>query len=196
MKYLFLFGHGPDGKGYTDPGATGHGINERDFLRGDFQKSLIKYMDRTGKPFKIYDLNAYKTKLISTFKPRQYNITEFHMDGANSSKAKGGHVIIHDEYKPDVEDKKLRNVLGKWFGLRWGSKEHGINGRANIYNCNQARKTNNTYRLLELGFVTNKENTVTFKQNYDEIAKNIVEALTGVNVTQDVDICPHCKRPF
>src|SRR5699024_1589378 len=113
---------------------------------------------------------------------RQYGanqVTEIHFDAASSS-ARRGHVIIHSNFKPDKVDLPLRDAIKNMVGVRYSHKGYsGISGRSNLYNVNVAKSNNISYRLIELGFGTNREDANTLTSKLDDYAKELVKAITG-----------------
>ena len=194
MKYIILIGHGPSkDKKYNDVGASGFGDNERDMLRGNFLTSLRKYCGLMDHDFTIYPYNAYRDQYIKTLQGRQ-NILEIHMDGNLNKSFKGGHVIIHQDYAADPSDLRLAQVIKKYFGWRVNlNKGNGINGRDNLQNVNHAKTYGHNYRLVELGHISNPENHETMSTEYDNLAREILEAWTGTKIKQ---VCPTCGQPI
>ena len=107
-------------------------------------------------------------------------VIEMHFDAEGSGNARGGHVIVHSDYTPDVMDLNLRDVIKKHIGVRYTHKGHaGISGRSNLRNCTLARTNGVNYRLVELGFGTNATDANIMLKNVDAIAKDFVLALCG-----------------
>lgn len=192
MNYYILLGHGKaTNSNASSVGASGFGDNERDLIRGDFLKSLIKYSKVSSKNITIYTNNAYLDKFIPTLKERSM-IMELHMDGNVNPLFGGGHVIIHSDYSPDQIDLNLAKVVKNYFGWRVNlNKGNGINGRDNLQNVNHAKKYGHNYRLVEMGHISNKENHATFKKDYDSIARDLIEAFTDEKLKT---ICPCCGQ--
>lgn len=166
---LIALGHGRSRNGSWDPGANGNGTTEADWLRGAFLQSLKKY---AGNEIDFYEQNMFANRDADRIKGYK-DIVELHLDAASAA-AKGGHVIIYKGYQPDDMDRRLGETINKHFGLRGGKM---FDGRNNLYNLNAFAKRKISYRLLELGFITNKQNMDHFKANCDVIAKELVEAI-------------------
>src|SRR5699024_492146 len=113
---------------------------------------------------------------------KKYNatqITVFHFDAAGST-AKGGHVIIHSSYSPDKMDLALRDTIKSMVGTIYTHKGHaGVSGRNNLANVNRTANAGITYRLVELGFGTNKNNAKVLTEDVETYAKKLVKTLTG-----------------
>lgn len=184
--HLIVYGHGAG-----DPGAGGNGTNERDFNRKILHPFIKKWADKSKHSFKFYDITGNKDLFqdtakgwgIYTMTNKQYaSITEIHEDAATST-ATGGHTIIHSNYTPDKFDLSLGQIINKIVGW-WGSvkNKRGVNGRNNLLNCNVAARRGINYRLMELGFITNKSDMDKIRNNLDAYAKGIVEGITGENL--------------
>src|SRR5690625_857856 len=55
----------------------------------------------------------------------------------------------------------------------------GISGRNKLYNVNDAAQNGVNYRLIELGFGTNKTDADIMVKKVDEYAKELIKAVTG-----------------
>lgn len=179
-EHLIVCGHGQ-----SDPGAGGNGINERDWTRHPLIVSIRKY----GGQLKKNKLSIYDTKLDMYQQTQRGwgaysvsknigSVTELHLDAAGPT-ATGGHVIINSKYKPDNNDLAIANVIKNYIGLWGSSKPTGCYGRNNLLNLNVFADRGINYRLAELGFISSKRDTDILKRNYDPIAKELVEAITG-----------------
>lgn len=171
---LITLGHGLDKNSVFDPGANGNGTTEAAWLRGVFLTSLKKY---AGNQIDFYEQNMFANREANTIKGYK-EVIELHLDAASSS-AIGGHVILYKGYKPDSMDNRLGSVIEKHFGLRGGKM---FDGRNNLYNLNTFASRKISYRLVELGFITNKKNMEHFKKEYDTIAKELIEAILNVKI--------------
>lgn len=187
-KSLFAIGHGTSRSGDYDPGAHGNGTTEAAFLRGSFLSSLKKYAK--GHAIDFYEQNMYANK--DAKKITGYgDVIELHLDAASAA-ARGGHVIIHEKYQPDAMDKRLGKVIQDHFGLRGGKM---FDGRDNLYNLNVFADRGVSYRLLELGFITNKSNMDHFKANYDQIARELIEAIINKKISVPETPKPDAMKP-
>ncbi|MFC4710538.1 N-acetylmuramoyl-L-alanine amidase, partial [Enterococcus eurekensis] len=179
--HLFVMGHGS-----SDPGAVGNGTNERDFTR----KELLPYLQKYAKKLKnneivFYDtarnmyVDSQKKEGVHSVQDGLSSITEIHLDAAGIG-ATGGHVIVHPKKKSYIEDLKLANVVKTYNGL-WGgvSKNNGLSYRQDLLNLNLSYDYDVSYRLVELGFITNYQDLVKLRVNLDRIAKEFIEVVTG-----------------
>lgn len=152
-KVLLIAGHG-----VNDPGAVGGGINERDTMRALAKeiKSLIPDVvdvyDMTRDMFQ--DTNRGGGMYATKYK----EVIELHMDASKNTSVKGGHAIIYISYQPDGLDKRLVKAINDCFGIVQYLQPNGISKRNNLLNLNVAAKRGISYRLLELGFITNADN--------------------------------------
>ena len=198
MNILLVAGHG---KGYmsNDPGATGNGTNERDFIRKNIVPNVAKYLKDAGHTVSYYggssmgqDLyqdTAYGYNIGDTSKYGMYwvakqkydAIIEFHLDAASPA-ASGGHVIIGKGLAADTIDKGIQSAIVKHVG-----QIRPIDPRDNLLNVNIAKQLNLNYRLVELGFITSKKDMDYIKENIQAYTKDIAEAISGGTITPSKD---------
>lgn len=198
MNILLVAGHG---KGYmsNDPGATGNGTNERDFIRKNIVPNVAKYLKDAGHTVSYYggssmgqDLyqdTAYGYNIGNTTKYGMYwvakqkydAIIEFHLDAASPA-ASGGHVIIGTGLAADKIDKGIQAAIVKHVG-----QIRPIDPRDNLLNVNIAKQLNLNYRLVELGFITSKKDMDYIKKNLKAYTKDIAEAISGGTIKPKKD---------
>ncbi len=180
--HLFVMGHGD-----TDPGAVGNGTNERDFTRRELLPYLQKYANQLKNNHIIfYDTsrNLYKdTKSGDGLYDLYYglsSITEIHLDAGIQNIVTGGHVIVHPGKSSYTQDLALASVIGKYNGIwRNTTSSAGLSYRTDLLNLNVSKKVDVSYRLVELGFITNKKDLALLRANLDKIAKEFVQVVTG-----------------
>lgn len=184
VTHLFVMGHGAN-----DPGAVGSGTSEREFTRNELFPYLQKYAKKLKKSEVIfYDVSR---NLYTDSKNKQglhnihaglSSITELHLDAAGIG-ATGGHVIVHPKKKSYKEDLELANVVKKYNGL-WGgvTKTKGLSYRQDLLNLNVSHDYDISYRLVEMGFITNYKDVVKLRLNLDKIAKEFIEVVTGEKI--------------
>ena len=181
MTRLIVLGHGKSKAGAYDPGANGNGTTEAEWLRGDFLTSLKKYVKQAGG-IDFYEANMFADRTASTI-TGYTDVTELHLDAATSS-ASGGHVIVKNGFSPDVTDEAIRDVVKKNFGLvPYTQSTSGFSYREDLLNLNVFATRGISYRLVELCFITNSKDMNYFKVNYDKVARELIEAITGVLLT-------------
>ena len=185
-KILIVSGHG-----YSDPGAVGNGTNERDFIRKYIAPNVQKYLKQAGHTVELYggskqDQNLYTdtaygervgdTKNYGMYWVKQQKfdvVVELHLDSAGAS-ASGGHVIISNAFPADQIDKDINNMLKATVGTI-----RGIDPRNDLLNANVSGRLNINYRLVEMGFITNKKDMDYLKKNYDAFSKELAGAING-----------------
>lgn len=183
--YLIIAGHGHQRNGTFDPGATGFITKgEYRYMVENLFPLMKKYVPKDAKVI-FYDEKKVSNhgNLVQLVKELGADeVIEFHFD-AFTNQARGGHVIIHSDYAPDDMDLRIRDEIGSMVGLRFTHRGHqGISGRNNLFNVNMARNNGITYRLLELGFGTNRTDADIMLQRTDEYAKKLVEAILNAKV--------------
>jgi hypothetical protein len=107
------------------------------------------------------------------------SVTEFHLDAVGPA-AKGGHIIFGAGLKADAMDNRIARVLKNHFGLKWNKAFHP---RDDLQNPRVAKNLGVNYRLLEVCFITNKNEVAYLKQNIDQIAKELASPITGKSVS-------------
>ncbi|HEY9569589.1 MAG TPA: N-acetylmuramoyl-L-alanine amidase [Metalysinibacillus sp.] len=174
-KILLVAGHGAG-----DPGAASGGINERDTMRALAREikalipDVVDVYDMTRDMFQ--DTNRGGGMSSTAYK----EVIELHMDASKNELVKGGHAIIYISYNPDDLDKRLVKTIDECFGIVPYLRPSGISKRNNLLNLNVAAKRGISYRLLELGFITNADNrkAVTGEQ-LKVTARKLAEAITN-----------------
>lgn len=186
MIDLFIAGHGKKRNGGFDTGASGFLTKgEHRYMVEDVFPAMKKYLPNGASPIFHTKYNVYDYGDIVALANRygkNVRVTEFHFDSAGNPNAKGGHVIVYKGFKPDDLDLKLRNAIRDTVGINSvyvHSGEVGISGRNDLGNLNKCANAGINYRLLELGFGSNKNDTNYMINNVDTIAKELVKAFYG-----------------
>ena len=89
----------------------------------------------------------------------------------------GGHIIIGST--ADSADARIRDVVKKHIGV---SRPNGYSIRRDLLNLNVFYDSKTSYRLVEMGYVTNNKDIDKFIDNKDAIAKALIEAITGETI--------------
>lgn len=182
MAHLIIAGHGKRKNGSFDPGATGLiSKGEHRYVKEDLFPAMKKFLPKNHNVVFFDDYNVYSYGNIVSL-AKKYNasqITEVHFDAASAA-ASGGHVIIYSGYSPDKMDLALRDVIDKMVGVRYNHRNHkGISGRDNLANVSRTANAGITYRLIELGFGTNKNDAKVMTEDVESYAKELVKAIIG-----------------
>lgn len=186
MTDLLISGHGKARSGRIDPGATGIiSKGEHRYMKEDLFPAMKKYVGNADVVFfSEYDVYEHGNIVALANKyGKDTRVTEFHYD-AGSSDASGGHVIVSAKYKADTLDLRLRDAINDMVGVRYSHKGvKGISGRDNLANVNRTAQAGVNYRLIELGFGTNKKDADVLMNQTEAYAKRLVEAILGKGVT-------------
>lgn len=166
MAHVFLIcGHGAG-----DSGAVGNGYQEQERVRT--LGARIKALGGDYVTLADTSKNWYKTAGINTLTiPKDWQILELHMDYGASSE-RGGHVIIKKGYTADQYD----NALAKMLKEILPGRSNMIVGRSDLANVNRASAKGYGYRLVEFGFISNKNDVKIFNSRMDDIAEGVLEA--------------------
>lgn len=159
------------GHGNGDPGATGNGYKEAERVR----VLATKIKEYGGNNVTIGDVNKnwYESNLINNKNiPKGSVVLELHMDSSPVKSAKGAHVVIDADFKPDADDEALAKFITGIFPGR----SQKIVGRNDLANPNRAQAAGINYRLLECGFISNSGDVKIFNEKIDEIAKGILKS--------------------
>lgn len=156
------------GHGAGDSGACGNGYQEAERVR--VLGKLIKELGGDNVMLGDINRNYYADNGISNLViPSDYQIIELHMDSAGAT-ARGAHVIIYGGTTQDKYDKALAKYLS---GLLPG-RSSTIVGRDDLANPARAYAAGYSYRLVEVGFISNAEDVKIFNNNIENIAKGIL----------------------
>lgn len=165
MAHLFIIA----GHGAGDPGACANGFSEAERVRSLAMR--IKALGGDRVTLGDFNRDYYADNGISSLDiPDDWQITELHMDSAAEG-AKGGHVIIKAGFTPDQYDNALASFIG---GILPG-RSNLIVGRDDLANPNRAAARGYSYRLVEVGFITNIGDLTIFNDQMDDIARGILE---------------------
>lgn len=181
-NHLIALGHGYDNNNNYDPGGIGiDGIQEAELLRGDLYDSLQRYAEEAETNIEFYDQNLLENNDAINYVDYD-SVTELHFDAVDDPNASGGHVILRTGAEPNEMDIAFRDMIEEHFGLA-GYPEGFDSTRTDLGNVNLFTEYGTNYRLLELGFITNPENLNYIQSNYDEVARDIIEIISGTEIS-------------
>lgn len=166
-KLLIIPGHGAG-----DSGATGGDKQEAILVRQ--LAARMKAWGGSNVKRAAYGRDYYADKGILKLRinPKKWRLLELHMDWAQSTNAKGGHVIVDSRYKIGSVVKATAKAIVKHFPGRAQS----IYKRDNLANPKRAYSMGYYYTLVECGFISNKRDREYFVEHMDEIAKDLLRA--------------------
>ncbi|MFL2124077.1 N-acetylmuramoyl-L-alanine amidase [Marinilactibacillus psychrotolerans] len=186
MTILFIDGHGERPNGSFDSGATGLiKRGEHLYVEQNLFPAMRKYLPKGSDVVLFSDYNVYAhgniVNLANSY-GKDTIVVEVHYD-AGDPDASGGHVIVYSHYDPDEIDLRLRDAIADNVGVRYSHEgHHGISGRSNLANVNRSASGRINYRLIELGFGTNKKDADVLINKTDQYAKALVEAVLNKKV--------------
>lgn len=184
---LNIAGHGKLRSGGNDPGATGLiSKGEHRYMKENLFPAMKKFVPKDADFvfFSDYKVLDYGNLVALANKyGKDTIVVEYHYDAASAA-ARGGHVIVHKDFAPDEVDLRLRDAIKENVGVRYNHKgQQGISGRTDLGNVNRAKSGDVNYRLIELGFGTNKDDVDVMMNKTEQYAKSLVEALLNKNVS-------------
>lgn len=164
-KIFVICGHGAG-----DSGAVGNGFTEAERVRALGKR--IKELGGENVELADTNRNYYADNGISKLNiSKDYQICELHLDSAAPT-AKGGHVIIKEGLNPDKYDTALVEFISTTFPGR----SQNIVKRSDLANPKRAHNRGYSYRLIEVCFISNKDDIEKFNKNLDVIAEGILKA--------------------
>ena len=184
-RHLIVFGHGEG-----DPGCQYNGLKEADYVR-KLQPYIDKWGAHVSDDIVCYVGNMYGRRSAPSITGYD-SVTSLHLDAPQGA---GGHVIIHSDYEADEADKRIMALVKKYFGFV-GYLPSGLSKRNDLYNLNVFKNKGISYRLIEWFFLSNDEDRKTYDDNLDNIARELIEAITGQSIqTAKPAPKPSVKRP-
>lgn len=174
MEIYLISGHGNG-----DPGAIGNGYQEQDLTR-KFNKLLLRHFKNNKVKVKlhnikqdVYQLTA-KGKGMYSFKNNNKIYIETHFNAASNKNANGCETLIAQGLVADDYDKTIQKTLSKYFENR------GIKKRSDLLNMNVAKQRGLNYRLIEVCFISNKDDVIKLINDMDNIAKELVNNISKI----------------
>lgn len=164
------------GHGAGDPGAGGYGYSEAERVRALGNK--IKALGGSSVVLHDTSVNYYKSasRWDSLNIPDGECLVELHMDSSDSASAHGAHVIINAGIGgADKWDRALASKLSQMFPGRAST----IVERSDLANPKRASARGINYRLVENGFISNRNDLTTFNARLTQLA-NIYLDVFGI----------------
>ena len=178
VKVCFVNGHGAG-----DSGAVGNGHTEAEQVRrlsarmAELGGSAVMVMDPARNCY-------YEDGMLAWDFPEGAQVVELHRDSADCY-ARGGHVLIKEGFDADGYDLALAAAVAAVFPGRAES----LRKVGWLKNANQAARRGIPYRLVELGFISDAEDTRIFEERLDDLARAVLAAF-GVGAAQPVEPSP------
>lgn len=166
MRKLYIIcGHGAG-----DSGAVGFGYQEAERVRTLGRR--IKELGGDNVTLLDTSRNWYADNGVSSLTiPKDAGIAELHMDAATPS-ARGGHIMVYKGFAADAEDKALAELMRKHFPGR----AELIDFTTYYANLRRAASRGTNYRMVENGFITNRQDLDYFNAHIDDLAKGYLAA--------------------
>lgn len=184
---LIIAGHGERQNKSFDPGATGLiSKGEHKYMEENLFPAMKKFVPKGADVVFFSAYNVYDRGNLVALANRygkDTEVIECHFDAAGAT-ASGGHVIVKKGFKPDALDLRLRDAIKANVGTIYSyNGEAGISGRDDLANVNRAANGGVNYRLIEIGFGTNKDDANVMLNKTEQYAKDLVEAILGKGVS-------------
>lgn len=182
MIKLFIAGHGKKKNGVLDGGAIAfNGVSEHEYYSKHLFPMMKKLTDDKNlvlfSDYNVYDYGNIVNLALQYGKDTQ--VVECHFDSSTNASAKGGHLIISSSYKPDKHDLRLVKMLEDTIGIRYNYNHagvRGLSGRSDLSNVNRCKNGKISYRLIELGFGSNKTDINYMMNNLELIATELLKS--------------------
>src|SRR5699024_12030583 len=124
LSHLCSSDLGKQKDGSFDPGASGYiKKGEHKYVKEDLFPAMKKYVPKGEKVifFSDHKVNSYGDLVALAKKHNAKTVTEVHFDAHTlGSSARGGHVIVHSNFKPDKVDLALRYAIKMIVGVCFG----------------------------------------------------------------------------
>lgn len=168
-------GHNPKGI-KVDPGAVANGYKEAD-LNVDIRNLVIEELKRLGAAFiQDYDderLGDYLTRIKTG---NGSVVLEFHFDAASNDTASGTTALIEEE--ADRLDRAFAKELANTTAMTLGIRNRGVKTEAETHRGRLGlMREEGIICLLEVGFITNKQDMILFQANKRMLAIKIAQIL-------------------
>lgn len=169
-KILLIAGHGAG-----DPGATGNGYKEAELTR-ELVRLIYEALSDYEVETTIYSQghNAFKDAQNGTFKPGEYDyLLEIHFNAYSDASAHGTEIFVTTAEKGIKVEQSIMSNLKRYFTLR---DADGVK-KTNFLVIQTAKNQGISSALLEVCFITNKNDMIVYTSNKQAIAEDIA---TGI----------------
>ena len=170
MKILLVAGHGAG-----DPGATGNGYKEAELTR-EVVRLIYESLSEYEVDVTIYNQghNAFKDAQNGTFKPGKYDyMLEVHFNAYSDASAHGTEIFVTTSEKGIKVEQAIMSNLKRYFTLR---DADGVK-KTDFLVIQTAKNQGISSALLEVCFITNKNDMIVYQASKKLIAEDIA---TGI----------------
>lgn len=172
MKILLISGHG--GKPY-DSGATGNGYKEAVLTRE--LVNLIAPKLRDYATVDIYDQskNVYQDVKNGKFKIGKYDyVLEVHFNAYSDPTAHGSEIYVTTKENGITVEQSIMKGMKRYFTLRDNDSVFDGVKRTNFLVIKTIKEMGMSGALIEVCFITNKNDMIVYQSNKNAIASDIV----------------------
>jgi N-acetylmuramoyl-L-alanine amidase len=170
------------GHGGKDSGATGNGLQEKDVVL-DVVLEARQYLE------KHYDCRVYLTRSTDEFvelrdrtnaanEIKSECLVSVHINAASAETANGFESFVYKTDGPDSKSVALQNILHSKLAPLWTAKGQRDRGKKKA-NYHMVREFKGAAVLVELGFISNKQDSTLLKSSAfrDKNAHAIAEGI-------------------
>ena len=181
MRFMISAGHslkceGACGNGYREHVEATKVMNKVAYYLKQLGATVVTFEDTYSKN-QATNLTKIANKHNAT--NRDYDVS-IHFNSAGDPNATGAEVLYHS----GTEMKNLSAKVSKAIADTLGIKNRGAKQRSELYFL---RKTSKPAILLEICFISNKNDMAKYKANFDDMCKAIAYALMGKTMPAKVD---------
>lgn len=174
LKILIIAGHG--GSPY-DSGAVGYGYREADLTR-ELAKLVVSNLKKYAN-VDLYDISkdAYRECLKGTFNVGSYDyVLELHFNAFNGN-AYGSECYVTTREEGISVEQEIMKRMDKYFTLRDNDSIFDGVKRENFLVINTLKNRGISGSLLEVCFIDNYNDMLTYQKNKGNIALDIAEGI-------------------
>ena len=173
MKILLISGHGAG-----DTGATGNGYKEANLTR-----ELVKLIAPKLRKYATVDIydqtrNAFKDVQNGKFKVGDYDYAlEVHFNAFSDPKAHGTEIFVTTKEKGITVEQAIMKNMNRYFTLRDNDSIFDGVKKTNFLVIKTLKEKGISGALIEVCFITNKNDMIVYQTNKDAIASDIVAGI-------------------